>query len=106
MFLVSILIFPSSAITGTYRKEAENITLICRAQAWWGRFIFDYRVKAESWAMWLAFVYLRFLQILGRAPPLEKVKSFMESEEKKYVNLIYKSIEYLTHLQAVTVVLM
>jgi len=34
------------------------------------------------------------------------VKSFMESEEKKYVNLIYKSIEYLTHLQAVTVVLM
>ena len=49
--------------------------------------MFDYRVKAESWKLWMAFAYLRVLQFLGRAPPLEKVKSFMETEEKRYVIL-------------------
>ncbi|XP_045193467.2 uncharacterized aarF domain-containing protein kinase 5-like isoform X1 [Mercenaria mercenaria] len=77
-------IMAKSAITGTYRKEAENITVISQAQAWWERVVFDYRVKAESWKLWLAFLYLRLLQMLGRAPAMEKVKSFMETEEKRY----------------------
>ncbi|KAL4234953.1 putative aarF domain-containing protein kinase 5 [Mactra antiquata] len=77
-------IMAKSAITGTYRKETRDITVISRAQAWWERFVFDYRVKAEAWKLWLAFLYLRVLQILGRVPPMEEVKSFMETEEKRY----------------------
>lgn len=77
-------IMAKSAITGTYLKEEENITVISRAQAWWERIVFDYRVKAEGWKLWLAFLYLRLLQLLGRAPAIEKVKSFMETEEKRY----------------------
>ena len=52
-------------------------------QAWWERFVYDYRVRAEGWKMWFAYVFLRVLQILGRAPTAEKMKSFIESEEKK-----------------------
>ncbi|XP_052819368.1 uncharacterized aarF domain-containing protein kinase 5-like isoform X2 [Mya arenaria] len=76
-------IMAKSAITGTYHKEAEDITLISRAQAWWDRMVYDYRVKAEGWKMWVAFMYIRILQFMGRAPPVEKVKSFMENEEKR-----------------------
>ncbi|XP_052819370.1 uncharacterized aarF domain-containing protein kinase 5-like isoform X3 [Mya arenaria] len=80
-------IMAKSAITGTYHKEAEDITLISRAQAWWDRMVYDYRVKAEGWKMWVAFMYIRILQFMGRAPPVEKVKSFMENEEKRYENM-------------------
>ncbi|XP_060564472.1 uncharacterized aarF domain-containing protein kinase 5-like isoform X2 [Ruditapes philippinarum] len=81
-------IMAKSAITGTYHKEAENITVVSRAQAWWERVVYDYRVKAESWKLWLAFLYLRFLQLLGRAPAMEKVKSFMETEEKRKLKFL------------------
>lgn len=80
-------IMAKSAITGTYRKAANPPNIVSRVQAWWERCVFDYRVKAESWKLWMAFAYLRVLQFLGRAPPLEKVKSFMETEEKRYETL-------------------
>ncbi|KAH3770489.1 hypothetical protein DPMN_171776 [Dreissena polymorpha] len=80
-------IMAKSAITGTYRKETADITTIARAQAWWERMVYDYRVKAEGWKLWIAFMCLRLLQFLGRAPPMEKVKSFMETEEKRYENM-------------------
>ena len=51
--------------------------------------MFDYRVKAEMWKLWVAFAYLRILQFLGRAPIMEKVQSFMEKEEKRLVALMY-----------------
>ena len=72
-----------SAITGTYCQEERSLSYIGHMQAWWERFVYDYRVRAEGWKMWFAYVFLRVLQILGRAPTAEKMKSFIESEEKK-----------------------
>lgn len=77
-------IMAKSAITGTHRKEAVPPNLISRVKAWWENFVYDYRVQAESWKLWMAFTYLRILQFLGRAPVLEKVKGFMDTEEKRY----------------------
>lgn len=77
-------IMAKSAITGTHRKEAVPPNMISRVKAWWENFVYDYRVQAESWKLWMAFTYLRILQFLGRAPVLEKVKGFMDTEEKRY----------------------
>ena len=56
--------------------------------------MFDYRVKAEMWKIWVAFAYMRILEFLGRAPIMEKVQSFMETEEKRLVVVKYKPFIY------------
>ena len=84
-------IMAKSAITGTYRKETKPPTVVCRVQAWWERRIFDYHVKAESLKLWMAFAYLKLLQFLGKAPPMEKVKVFLEKDEKQKTKFLPRS---------------
>lgn len=84
-------IMAKSAINGTYRKETRPPNVVCRVQAWWERRVFDYRVKAESWKLWVAFAYMKLLRFFGKAPPLEEVKTFMEIEEKRKTKFLPKS---------------
>ncbi|KAL3860525.1 hypothetical protein ACJMK2_010643 [Sinanodonta woodiana] len=77
-------IMARSAISGAHKENKQAFSLIGRIRAIWERFVFDYRIKTEGWKLWFAFQYLRVLQFLGRAPAIEKVKSFMETEENRY----------------------
>ncbi|XP_046361231.2 uncharacterized aarF domain-containing protein kinase 5-like isoform X1 [Haliotis rufescens] len=81
-------IMARSAISGTARQLAGGLNITGHLRAWWERCVFDIRVHTENvkhrLTMFLAFAFLRVLELLGRAPSLKSIKQFADKEGKRF----------------------
>ena len=83
------LLYYFSAIKGSHRDNEKGKTFVGVMQGWWNRCRYDYNVWLEKVTHKLMMVsvrwYLRVLQTFGRAPAIEEMKEFTESQSKKWV---------------------
>ncbi|XP_005101565.1 uncharacterized aarF domain-containing protein kinase 5 isoform X2 [Aplysia californica] len=84
-------IMARSAIRGSHRDSASSGTFLTVLQGWWHRCLYDYRVWRENVThkllMFLTLNYLRFLQLVGKAPSLEELQAFTNAEKKRFDSL-------------------
>ncbi|XP_059173079.1 uncharacterized aarF domain-containing protein kinase 5-like isoform X1 [Physella acuta] len=84
-------IMARSAIKGSHLDDPSTTTIAGVFRAWWTRCVYDCRVWRENFKhslmMMVASYYLKFLYLMGRSLPMEEIKTFMKTEEKRFDHL-------------------